>query len=498
MPLKLDSTTEQMLVECARSTKVMAQVFFPHHFWRGFSPQHELMFELLDAPPEKVQRKLLIAHRGFGKTTCIQLAFAARKILFGDTNFLTTISCSNTLATRHSETLKGELSSNELVKQLWGTLEGKDDFSKEFWVCRMPNDKPVAVMPRGAGQQIRGSKYMQYRPSTLIFDDLEDTESVRNPNLRYNTAEWFETDALKSVDLSLPWEAVVAGTILHEDSLLEKLRKSGDWEVVSLPVCDDNYKTSWPEYMSQEALDAEVDRFRKNGELDLFAREFMNRAIAKETQTFKSDYFHYYEEPIKDKIENYVIVDAAKTSSKTADDSAIVGIGVSTVSERLWVRDVVADRLHIDKVIDEALGMCQRLNARILGVEVTGLNEWITFPFQNAILQRRLPIQLVALHAKGKKEDRIISLLPFYRTGMILHNMRVTAKLEGQLTMFPRSAKDDVMDALAHGVQLMDIGGRYMAFSHSADEQNQELIESEYSDLMDNEYDAIVENPLYV
>jgi hypothetical protein len=160
-------------------------------------------------------------------------------------------------------------------------------------------------------------------------------------------------------------------------------------------------------------------------------------------------------------LNNFVIVDPAKTVKLHSADSAIVGIGLSKELPGIFVRDIVSGKLYPDELYKESLAMCERLSATVLAVEVTGLNEFITQPFENAIRRAGTMVRFLSLQAKGKKEERIAQLAPYYRQGLIYHNKRVCTKLETQLLSFPRSKLLDVMDALAYVIELMHLEGDF-------------------------------------
>ena len=52
-------------------------------------------------------------------------------------------------------------------------------------------------------------------------------------------------------------------------------------------------------------------------------------------------------------------------------------------------------------------------------------------------------------------------LVPFYRKGLVFHNKNISLELEAELLSFPRSKRNDVMDAFADIIWLMDNGERY-------------------------------------
>ena len=484
---------KMLMSQCFLSTKVTAKILFPERFYLPFSSLHDTIFDILD--DDSIQLALVIAPRGFGKTSTVNLALPAKKILFQEKKFIVPISCTATQAVMQGENLKRELMSNRMIANLFGSMKS-DTFSKEMWVT----STGTAVMPRGAGQQVRGILFGDSRPDLIIVDDLEDGESVKSEEQRAKTKAWFFSDVLNSVNRSRKdWKVLVIGTLLHEDSLLANIYddaqaqikegKKPDWYCVHLSLCDDNFHSNWPDFMSDADVLKLVDSYRRIGELDSFYREYMGVPIAKESARFQQGMFKYYEETDKEflaekkNLDNMVILDPAKTTKSTSDETAIVGIGVDVQAPKIYVRDIVKGNLHPEQQYTECFDMADRIGARTIGIEVTSLNEFITYPLRTEMLRQKRYYNIVELKARASKEERISALVPFYRLGFVFHNRNVCNILETQLLSFPRSKRDDVMDAVAYVVEMLEMGERYFVPHETADEVN-----DEYKDLEEEDY----------
>jgi hypothetical protein len=472
---ELTDELKDVLVECFDDTAKFAKYFFPDRFSAPFSNLHNEIFKLIDGRDKRV---VIAAPRGLGKTSIVGLALAAKAILFRQAHFIVYVSNSATSAEAQTENLKRELLSNKMIRRVFGDIritpnEDLDEqFSRKAWVAY----GDCMILPRGSGQQVRGSLFKNYRPDLIIIDDLEDTETIENEIIRKSRKEWFFGDLLKCVSTtSIDWRIVYIDTLKHQDALLQELLDLKAWGSTRLSICDDNYKSLAPSFVSDEQIAEEVEDHRSSGTLDVFYRERRNIAISTEDASFRADYFKYYEESdnwFRDvKLENVVLIDPAKTAKLSSADSAIVGWGFDPVGGRLFVRDIVAGKLHPEQLYDEALKMAVRLNARVVGIEVTSLNEFVTYPFRTAMLQRGANFELIELKARGGsgqyaqggrgKEGRIAALVPFYRQGQVYHNKACCGMLETQLLGFPRSKRWDVMDAAAYIVEILDMGLRY-------------------------------------
>ena len=449
-----------LLVECSRSLKTYCKVFFPHRFPLPFSPWiHDQIFPILDDDNERLV--LYEAARGTGKTEILHIGLGSNRALFRKSPFIVHLSCTADLAADFTGDLKAEYETNETIRKIFGGVQSKT-WAKDDLVVQLNGKQVTRHYARGSGQQVRGLKWRANRPHTILCDDMEDSESVMSDDQRHKLKRWFRSDLMKSVDSSKNWRIFLAGTPLHEDSLVVNLRDAPEWTKVRLPMCDDNFRSLWPEKQSDENILAEVEGHREDGTLDLFYSEKMCEMIGGPNRAFKQEYFQYYtdsEFELNNRLVNIVLLDPAKSNNPESADSAIVGVGVDVYHHRIYVRDVVVGKMMPDTLQQEAFDMCLRLNAFYLGVETVSLGWFITWPLQNQILLKGLPIQMVELKAgtaKDAKFHRVKALIQFYRRGWVFHNKARCSPLELQLMSYPKPKKWDVMDAFAYIVQFLD------------------------------------------
>jgi len=509
----MDSDIKQILSQCATSTRTTALTFFPERFYMPFAESiHGKIFNLIDGPDQK---NALAAPRGYGKTSIVALALMARYILFHLTDFIIYINKSHDAASLQTENLRRELVTNRYIRHFFGDFKSRDAnkaefdevFSKKAWVAY-----DTLVWPRGVGQQVRGVLFKNSRPGLIVIDDLEDPDKIDNDEIRKGWREWLYADVIKAVPRIGPqaktWKIIYIDTLKHEDSVLQHLLDSNEWNSIRLEACDDDFKSTAPEFMSNEQIEKEWQQHVEAGQTDVFFRELRNLPISTKDATFRTEYFHYYNLPFDSprkegdleifdhsiqqdqNIETVVILDPAKTVKIHSAESAIIGIGIDLASAKLYVRDVVSAKMYPDEIYDALFGMAIMLGAKVIGIEETSLNEFIRQPIKNEMFKRGTFFELVWLKARGgmKKEQRIKELVPYYRGGYIYHNASCanTKKLEQQLLMFPRSALWDLMDAEAYIIEMLELGERY--FSPKDDPID---IEAEYKDI---KYEKVIEN----
>lgn len=482
-----------ILAECIIDIKFTCKLLFPEIFYSEFSILHQQIFDLINAGYKKIA---IAAPRGIGKTS-IARAVVMRSILFRLQKFIVYISNSATSAEMQTENIKRDLISNSQVRKLFGNIKevidkdtGIDEsFSKASWTAF----GDTFILPRGSGQQVRGLNWANHRPELVIIDDLENKDEIKNEENRKKLKEWFWSDLMKTEDrYSKGCIFIYIDTIKHEDSLLVDLLESPEWASIQLSICDDNYKSYDPNYMTDEEIKAEVEEHRRLGTLDSFYMERRNIPISKEDAVFKQEYFKYFEDCgdhfiAYDKkiftrnLLHITIVDPAKTVKLQSADSAIVTFAVDRTSKKIFWRDIVSKKFYPDQLYDEMFRQVGLYSSFILGYEVTGLNQFIIQPVENECRVRGLHPLLLELPAKGKKEDRVATLAPNYRLGYMYHNKNNCMKLEGQLLGFPRSKLWDIMDAGAYITYIMD---KHAVYFDPVDGDNlSDTAEDEYAEL---------------
>ena len=502
-----DKDLQDLIFPCIDSTAEAAVTLFGEHITRPFCPLHSTILDILDDDSKRLAA--IAAPRGFGKTTLIGLCFTARKALFRHAPYIVYISATAAEAAQKVKTLARELTENELIKELFGNLQG-DKWAEEKGEIELVDSsgKPFCfIQAKGAGNQIRGLKWGKHRPTLFLVDDLESKEDAQSEENRKKLKKWFFGDLMGAMDNAdgSTSRLVLIGTVVHQDSLLSNLidektdldfdnpdkeelnllmKSKESFHTVRLEACDDNYESVWPEFISTESIRARAEAYRQRGLLDIFFMEFRNIVIAGETAAFQQSMFRYYREGTEEflaelknrQIETVIIIDPAKTANTQSAYTAIIAVGFNATKGRIYFRESINDRLLPDEIFTKALDMAKRFNTPNIGIEVTGLNNFVTYPFQQFISQQRSYINLIEIKAIKAKDLRVAALAPLYRMGAIFHNedLHVRGSLESQLLSFPYSKYWDVMDCFANCIEMFDIGERNFAVAPMRPDENEQ------------------------
>jgi len=487
MNFELDETTitkdnlTELYSECYHNTALYLKTFFPNVFSAKWGSKHHEMFEAIDDPA--VTHSVIITHRGCGKTSIARHGVVGKQFIYQSEDYKNGIFIGSSFkkAEPSLKAIKRSIEINPMIKSMFGDIKGTD-WSGELLSSK--NGNSISIF--GQGQNIRGFNFNDRRPDIVILDDVEKTIEVKSAEQRLGLMDWFISDVMQCFDkFRQKKKLVIIGNMMHYDGLIANLRDDSRFVTIEIPVCDDNYKTYWYDYMTNDDIQKEIEWHRERNKMDIFYKEFMCRPMGSETQIFKSEQFRYYNankpkseidgEKFIDKSErelqsdtniaNMITVDPAGTVTNKSDYTAIALGGFDRTNERIYVREIIRERMLPDEIVTKTFDLVEKYSVPVLGVETTSLKEFIVYPFQNEKHRRGSNVNIVQLNPRGGKDsmqgkDRIAALQEFYAKGYVYHNHAMVHlnTLEEELLQYPNSKFDDCSDAVAYFLAILDMG----------------------------------------
>ena len=482
---KYKSGFKTLMAELYLDDEKFCKTFFPHLFTTPFTPIHQ---GLLNTGKERTERRFRVrmAPRGIGKTTTMKFGKVAKSILFREKRHIVYVSNTLDIAEMATEHIKRELLSNEMVLKVFGDISKsinsessvRDQFGRTAWVAF----GSTLIVPRGCGQQIRGMNFEE-RPDLIVCDDPENRKEIKNETIRAENKRWMLGDVVPALDqYKKKGEIIYVDTLKHHDALPLHLADKKVWDYKSYSLCDvETLESHVPEYMTTDEIKETYREYELTGDLDIFYQEYLNLPNSPLSADFKRSFFKYFEEKdidhdLRKRLVTVVIMDPAKTTRKESDDTAIIPVSFDFLNHKIFFRDCIASKMHPWEGYQKCLDLARRYKAKIIAVEVAGLNEFIIYPFTNFLEKNQATdIALMELkHGGVPKEDRIRGLSWFYQSGYVYHKKGTCEKLEGQLLSFPNAANDDLSDCAAYAISMLKKGGVY--FPHWVRNVGQEAL----------------------
>lgn len=399
------------------------------------------------------------APRGHGKSTATTLSYALASALFRDARFIIILSDTEGQSSNFLGDIKAQLVENEDIHNLFG----KPKFIKESEtniIVEMSGGHQFRIMAKGAGQRLRGLKWRNKRPDLILVDDLEDDEAVESKDRRTKLYRWFTNAVMPA--LSDDGRIRVVGTILHMDSVLEKLLNKASWTSRRYRAHNEDFtEILWPEKFSKERLEEIRASYVEDGNPAGYSQEYLSYPIDESTAYFRRDDFQAFNPDTLDydRLAYYTAIDFAITEKENSDYTVICTVGIDE-DNKMYVVDIDRGRWDSKEIIDKMLDKQIKYQPELFTVEV-GMIQKSLGPFlKEEMLRTGVFLNLNEMTPVKDKQTRARSIQARLRQGTVFFNTRADwyADLEQEMVRFPRDKHDDIVDALAWvGLTLANI-----------------------------------------
>lgn len=273
-------------------------------------------------------------------------------------------------------------------------------------------------------------------------------------------------------------EVRVVGTILHMDSMLERLMpKESDkqtvtkglmtstlrrqmWRSVKYKAHNHDFsEVLWPERHPAESLKRIRQEYIEQGLPDVYSQEYLNIPLDEARTYFKrSDFLAMREEDYKTRKNYYIACDLA-ISEKERADWTVMAVGGVDEGGILNVVDIIRDRMDGLEIVNTMLAVQRLRDPEVFGIEEGQISKAIG-PFLNLAMheQNTYPSILALSPHKSDKTSRARSIQARMRAGGVRFDKNADwyQTLEDELMKFPRDRHDDQVDAMAYLGLIVD------------------------------------------
>lgn len=219
---------------------------------------------------------MVIAPRDHAKSTALTFDYIMAEALFRRSDYIILIGATEEASQEQMSNISDELHENEDLRAEF-KIAGFITDTKTDLIVEMADGHRFRILGRGAEQKIRGRLWNGKRPNLMVCDDMEDDEQVENAERRRKFRKWFFRAAKQA--LGKKGRIRVHGTILHEDSLLNRLRKNSVWKFLFYKAhnnFDDFSDILWPERWSESELRMKRQEFIDDNDASGYSQEILN------------------------------------------------------------------------------------------------------------------------------------------------------------------------------------------------------------------------------
>jgi predicted phage terminase large subunit-like protein len=432
----------------------------------------------------KDSKVALAAPRGHAKTTGMTVAYGLATLLFRERRFMLLVSDTESQATMFLGYFKEQLQENQALIELFdldrdekGIVRFEKDTETDI-VVKFKDGAKFRVIAKGAEQKLRGLIWNGTRPDIILCDDIENDELVMNKDRREKMRKWFYSALLPCV--SSKGIVRVVGTILHMDSLLERLMpkphdrasvqeplklwshlktKSG-WRSVKYRAHDDTFEhVLWPQKCSAAWLKEKRSEYIGMGMPDVYSQEYLNIPLDESKALFKRSDLEAQTDEDKAALKSiYITVDLAIAETERADYSVFVIAGIDE-NRRVHIMDVIRERMDGREIVDTIINLQRIYDPVAFGIEEMQVSKSIgPFLREEMVRENQYPSIYPLKHGGKDKILRCRSMQARLRAKTVRFNKSGDwyPDFEEELIRFPRDVHDDQVDAFAYLGLLLD------------------------------------------
>lgn len=404
-------------------------------------------------------REAWVAPRGVGKSTWAFLILPAWCLAHGHRRYIAAFADNSTMAKNHLATFKRKIQTDlKLLQKDYPDLcrpakrpGGVTDSDRQDLYL---SKSGAIFQASGVESTTLGAKVGDQRPDLILMDDVEppaDQYSLAQKEGRLSLI----TEAIFPMNLNAVVQLV--GTVTMEGSISHDIVRQAiePGETVPAWVASEKIVTRyypalmpddgggerslWPARWSTEFL----QQFRILSPRP-FAMNYMNQPVPANSAYWTSEMFHT--EMLVGLTKCIISVDPAVTTQRSSDYTGIAVMAWSDSEKRAMLRFADQVKLQPHEFKDYLEKLVERFGARMVLIETNqGGDTWKS-------LLAGLSIPVTTLHQTVKKELRWAESLEFWPRKWVVHEPDGhTGPFERQAIAVPKSANDDVVDAVVSG-----------------------------------------------
>ena len=409
----------------------------------------------------------LAAPRGHAKSSALTISYALAASLFRAHDYTLIVSDSVTQASEFLRNIKEELAENEALKELFGIAGFLKDTEHDI-IMQCRDGHKFRISAKGSEQKLRGLLWRKKRPNLIVVDDAENDEIVMNDDRRVKFREWFFSALIPS--LSKDGKIRIVGTILHMDSLLERLMPPvGDpavkeeplksywadntghsWKAVRYRAHTDDFShILWGSRYDKDFFIARRRDFQQQGMPEKYNQEYLNYPIDDATAYFRRDDFATISNP-DEHLVYYIGCDLAISEKKKSAYTAMAVCGVNHQG-KLRVVDMRRFRGDAYDIINELFSLNHEYAPECIFIEQENIARALGAVLDREMYERNEFLSIEPIQPSADKVQRSRSFQARMRAGAVEWDMDADwfQAAFNELITFPRGVYKDQVDALS-------------------------------------------------
>lgn len=417
---------------------------------------HKELWEMCTSGEDRIA---IAAPRGHSKSTSITFSYLLATILFREKQYAIIVSDTEGQAVQFLGDIKNEFLENEHIIAIFGKVTLLKDSETKI-VGQFEDGHSFRIEAKGSEQKVRGLKWRSKRPDLIVCDDLENDEIVMNKERREKFRNWFFKALIPA--MSDNGKIIVVGTILHLDSVLERLLNDPYWYTARYRAHNEDFsEILWPERFTRERLERIRANYISQDMPGGYSQEYLNYPIDDSNAYFRRDDFKFYspDDIPLERLSYYSAIDFAISSSERSDYTVIVTVGIDE-DNNMYIVDVNRGKWDAMEIMEEMFATQVRYNPAVFAAE-SGMISKSLGPFlKEQMMRTGTFLNIKEMVPVKDKPTRARGIQARIKQGTVYFNGHADyyPDFEQEMLRFPRDKHDDQVDALAWiGLMLNEV-----------------------------------------
>ena len=285
----------------------------------------------------------------------------------------------------------------------------------------------------------------------IIIDDPHKPSEVHSDTVRTSVIEWFQ-NTLESRCNSPETPIIVIMQRLHEEDLAGWLKNGGngeEWEVLSIPVLDENDQPLWPEKHDIEQL----TRMRQKNSY-VFNSQYMQTPAAKGGDIIRGSWFKRYS--VLPQMKRVIIVgDTAQKIKQHNDYSVFAVVGLAR-DGGVFIIDLIRGKWEAPELEQKLNDIWNKYRASH-GAQSVYIEDKSSGTGLIQAIQRKRLIPIKGIQVDADKYTRVLSIQGYIESGYVYlpEDAAWVADFIDECEKFTATDShkhDDQVDTLVHAV----------------------------------------------
>jgi len=455
---------KDILLAMQQDMLLFGRMVMPNMFSSESPPFHyDLTKHLLNEEEKQIN---IIAPRGHAKSSVAAGIFPLFHLMFTPgVKVIVLVSRTQSHATKLLGTIKDVLDYSQEFRHFFGYWGMQS--ARKWTNTEVELKDGSLIICKGTGQQIRGIKHGNQRPTLLVLDDPEDENNTKTAEAMEYNLRWLLQSGVPSLD-PLSGRICVIGTPQHERCMVETLKDMRGWKTLEFRPDLEKKIALWDEVWPVEKLVEKKKELDSINRLSVFYREYLCQIVGDEDNLFRKEHIKYYDgflekdeqglstlvltslngEAVDERrpVNVFTGVDPASSTKKTADYSVIFNLAIDDDNNR-FVLPYYRKRATPLELADAVIHNFKTYKSSKTRIESVGYQEMLRqyIKEESEKLGMFIPGLEIKENPRTRKSYRLESLQPLFANGKVYLSKHMDA-LEGELLLYPRGKNDDLLD----------------------------------------------------